>query len=226
MTKPYTKSDIAAAYNDWAETYDIVQNPTRDLAAQALRQSGLNLAGRTIVEVGCGTGRNTEWLARPDAGATAIVSLDFSEGMLKRARERVRDPRVRFVQQDVRDTWSLRNATADIVIIMLVLEHIEHLEPIFAEAARTLKTGGEVVIFELHPARQLMGKQARFTNTRTGENTRVTAFLHQTADYHNAAFFSGFELVREVDWNDSEAQVDTPPRLLSLQFRLTPPTAL
>ena len=53
------QSEIAAAYNDWAETYDIYPNRTRDLAAEVLRQVDLNLEGRKIVEVGCGTGRNT-----------------------------------------------------------------------------------------------------------------------------------------------------------------------
>lgn len=219
MTQSPAKSDIAAAYNDWAETYDTVQNLTRDLAGQALKQSDLNLAGSTIIEVGCGTGRNTEWLASPDAGAAAIVALDFSQEMLKRARDRVRDTRVRFVQQDVRETWPVGNSTADIVVVMLILEHLEHLEPIFAEAARTLKAGGEIFICELHPTLQLMGKQARFTNAKTGESTLVTAFLHQTEDYHNAAISTGFELVRELDWYDPDAQADTPPRLLALQFR-------
>ena len=63
MTSPSDQSEIAAAYNDWAETYDVVQNQTRDLAAEVLRQVDLNLADRKIVEVGCGTGRNTTWLA-------------------------------------------------------------------------------------------------------------------------------------------------------------------
>jgi len=221
MTQLSTKSEIAAAYNDWAETYDSVQNVTRDLATHALKQSKLKLAGSTIIEVGCGTGRNTAWLARPDAAAAAIVALDFSEEMLKRARTRVNDPRVRFVQQDLRDPWPVSNSTTDVVIVMLVLEHVEHLEPIFAEAARTLKAGGEVFICELHPTLQLMGKQARFTNARTGESTLVTAFLHRTEDYHNAAISSGFELMREVDWYPPDAQADTPPQVLALQFRLT-----
>jgi hypothetical protein len=37
MTEP-EQSEIASAYNDWAETYDDVPNRTRDLAAEALRQ--------------------------------------------------------------------------------------------------------------------------------------------------------------------------------------------
>jgi ubiquinone/menaquinone biosynthesis C-methylase UbiE len=226
MSQPSTKSEIAAAYNDWAETYDTMPNITRDLATQTLKQSDLKLPGNTIIEVGCGTGRNTEWLARPDAGAAAILALDFSEKMLKRARTRVKDRRVRFVQQDLHDPWPVSNSSADVVVVMLVLEHVERLEPIFAEAARALKSGGEIFIVELHPTLQLMGKQARFTNAKTGESTLVTAFLHLTEDYHHAAISSGFELVREVDCYVTEAPSDTPPQLLSLQFRLTSPPTL
>lgn len=220
MTQPSTNSEIAAAYNDWAETYDTVQNLTRDLAAKALQQADLNFAGSLIVEVGCGTGRNTDWLARPDAGASAIVALDFSEEMLKKATDRVRDPRVQFVQQDVRTTWPLSSSTADIVVVTLVLEHVEHLEPIFCEAARTLKDGGEIFICELHPARQLMGKQARFTNSKTGENTFVTAFPHTTENYLQAGASADFELIHAVDYFDTEAPPDDLPRILSLHFHL------
>ena len=38
------------------------------------------------MELGCGTGKNTVWLA---GRARALVALDFSDGMLTRARERL-----------------------------------------------------------------------------------------------------------------------------------------
>src|SRR5882724_9229221 len=113
MTQPTPKSEIAAAYNDWDETYDTDPNRTRELAAAVLREIGLKLAGSNVIEVGCGTGRNTEWLARPAVGAAKIVALDFSERMLARARDRVSDPRVRFVQHDIRNTWPVPDASAD-----------------------------------------------------------------------------------------------------------------
>jgi malonyl-CoA O-methyltransferase len=218
MTESHAKSEVASAYDDWAETYDTDPNLTRDLAAQTLKQADLNFAGRRIIEVGCGTGRNTEWLARPAAGAQDIVALDFSEEMLARARTRVRDPRVRFVRHDVRSSWPIADASADVVIAMLVLEHVEMLEPFFAEASRTLNIDGQLFICELHPTRQLMGKQARFINARTGEQTLVPAFLHRTNDYLQAAASAGFELVRLADWYDLESQTDNPPRLLSVHF--------
>jgi malonyl-CoA O-methyltransferase len=220
MTQSHAKSEVASAYDEWAETYDTDPNLTRDLAAQALKQADLNFAGRRIIEVGCGTGRNTKWLVAA-AGAEEIVALDFSEEMLTRARNRVRDPRVRFVQHDVRSTWPMADASADVVIAMLVLEHVEMLEPFFAEAARSLSEGGELLIFELHPTRQLLGGRAQFTNAKTGERRLVPAFLHSASEYVNAGLASGFELEKMGEWRDEDAPADNPHRVLSLHFLLS-----
>jgi ubiquinone/menaquinone biosynthesis C-methylase UbiE len=220
--KQSNKSEIAAAYNEWAATYDTDQNRTRDLAGEVLRQVDLEITGRDLIEVGCGTGRNTEWLARSEAGSSNIVALDFSVEMLARARARVNDRRVRFIQHDVRAKWPVADASADVIIVMLVLEHVEHLAPVFAEAARTLRARGEMFICELHPARQLLGKHAEFTNAKTGAHTRVTAFLHETAAYLKAGMSAGFAVVNKGEWRDADSPVEAPPRLLSLHFRLTP----
>jgi ubiquinone/menaquinone biosynthesis C-methylase UbiE len=199
--------------------YDLVQNLTRDLAGEALREVGLNLAGGRIVEVGCGTGRNTEWLARPEAGSTSIVALDFSEEMLVKARVRVAEADVRFIQHDVRLSWPLETASADVMIAMLILEHVENLAPVFAEAARVLTRGGEVFCCELHPMRQLSGGQAQFSNAKTGERKIVTAFIHDVSEYVNTALESGFELVKMGEWRDGGSSPQSQPRLLSFLFR-------
>ncbi len=219
MTEPANNSEIADAYNDWAETYDTVANRTRDLAAQVLRRADLSLDGRSVVEVGCGTGRNTEWLTRPEAGLTNLRALDFSAEMLARAKARVTDRRVRFIQHDVRNRWPLADLSADVVIAMLVLEHVEHLEPFSAETVRTLRRGGELFICELHPMRQYLGGQAQFINNKTGEYTRVAAFLHDVSDYVNAGLTAGLNLIHLGEWRDEGAPVEDTPRLLSLHFR-------
>ena len=219
MTRSTNQPEIAAAYDDWAKTYDIVENRTRDLAAEVLRNTDLNLTGRELIEVGCGTGRNTEWLAQPALGAAGIVALDFSEAMLARARTRVDSSRVRFVQQDVSEPWPLPDNSADVGIAMLVLEHVEHLKPVFAEAARVLRPRGEFFMCELHPERQLLGKQARFTSATSGEDKLLTAFLHHTDDYLRAGKAAGFEVKKLGEWRDEDAP-EEPPRLLSLHFRL------
>src|ERR1044072_7686541 len=98
MAQTRHPADIAQAYNEWAETYDTNADATRDLAAQVLRQSELRLGDRTVVEVGCGTGRNTASLAKR---TSRIIALDFSDEMLARARANVPAPNVQFIQHDL-----------------------------------------------------------------------------------------------------------------------------
>jgi ubiquinone/menaquinone biosynthesis C-methylase UbiE len=207
--------NISSAYDEWAETYDSDENRTRDLAAHALRESHLQLQGKHVVEIGCGTGRNTVWLIEQ---AATLIALDFSEAMLARARKRIMNPHVRFIQHDVRNPWPLHDLSADVIISMLILEHVEYLEFVFAEAGRVLKQGGELFLCELHPMRQLTGGQAQFNNARTGEREKVTAFIHDVSEYVNTGLNAGLELKHLGEWRDEETAGGTP-RLLSLKFQ-------
>jgi ubiquinone/menaquinone biosynthesis C-methylase UbiE len=213
---PSANSDVAAAYDRWAATYDIDANQTRELAAAALRQQNLKLADRDVIEIGCGTGRNTQWLIEHGAH---VVALDFSPGMLRLAKERVNSPPTRFVQHDINRAWPTADASADLVIAMLVLEHIKELQPVFAEAERTLRRGGELFICELHPFRQMSGRQAEFTDPQTGEVERVAACLHDVSEYVNTGLGLRLELLHLGEWRDSGARPNDLPRLLSIHFR-------
>ncbi|MCU1266468.1 MAG: hypothetical protein JWM21_2786 [Acidobacteria bacterium] len=213
---PSNTPEIASAYNRWAGTYDSDPNKTREMAAAALRQSGLELAGREVIEIGCGTGYNTQWLAEQ---AARIFALDFSAGMLRRAKTRVPALNVCFIEHDIRAAWPLPDAGGDVAIVMLVLEHIEDLDAIFAEAARTLRPGGEFFVCELHPTRQLSGRQAEFTDTETGEQVRVPAYLHDISEFINAGLRVGFELVHLGELRDPPALQTDLPRVLTLHLR-------
>ena len=50
------------AYNKWSEQYDTNINRTRDLEAVALRKTLSVIPFKRCLEIGCGTGKNTEWL--------------------------------------------------------------------------------------------------------------------------------------------------------------------
>jgi ubiquinone/menaquinone biosynthesis C-methylase UbiE len=180
-----------------------------------LRKVNLSIAERAIVEIGCGTGRNTEWLATQ---AASITALDFSQEMMGRAQARASDSHVRFIKHDVSTAWPLANASANLIIAILILEHVEHLETVFAEASRVLRSRGELFICELHPMRQLMGGQAQFSNTQTGERELVPAFLHNVSDFVNGGLSAGFDLRRLDEWRDADSASDSIPRLLSLLF--------
>jgi ubiquinone/menaquinone biosynthesis C-methylase UbiE len=214
MTNSLDKSEVAAAYDRWATTYDIDANRTRELAAHVLRQLH-RLAVDNVIEIGCGTGYNTQWLSER---ARSVLALDFSEQMLRRAKARVRSPSVLFMQHDIRSAWPVGDASADLVIAMLVLEHIEQIQPVFTEASRALRAGGELLICELHPDRQVCGRQAEFTNPETGEHEPIPAFLHDISEYVNAGSRSGFELLQIGEWRDENTAGSDLPRLLSIRF--------
>jgi ubiquinone/menaquinone biosynthesis C-methylase UbiE len=206
--------DVAGAYDQWSRTYEAVENATRDLAARVLRQYPLQLRDRVILEVGCGTGLNTGYLAEH---AKEVLAVDFSTGMLEQARAKIKAGNVRFKQCDIQFQWPLDKESIDLVVCMLVLEHIANLDHVFQEASRVLRRGGEFFVCELHPYRQLQGLQAKFTEATSGNVVLVQAFLHDIADYVNASIQHGFQILRLDEWRDADAEDKAKlPRLLSL----------
>jgi malonyl-CoA O-methyltransferase len=208
-------SDVAEAYDRWSRRYDDDHNATRDLDARVVRQSPLHVAGARALELGCGTGKNSEWLA---AYVHSLVALDFSPGMLDVARRRVRSERVRFVEHDITRPWPVEPSSFDVVVGNLVLEHVRDLGPIYAEAARVLRPGGALFLCELHPYRQLRGGQAHFEDDETNETVPVTAYRHSVSEYVNGGIDAGLTL-RAVGEHVEESALDgSPPRLLSVLF--------
>lgn len=206
---------VADAYDRWAPSYDNSTNATRDLDAAVLRLTSLPLHRADVLELGCGTGKNTGWLTQH---ARHVVAMDFSDGMLAHARASVNAGNVDWRHHDLREPWSFADASFDVVVGNLVLEHVDRLEPVFREAARVLRPGGTCFLCELHPYRQLRGGQAQFTDERTGEHVYVAAHVHTIAEFVNSAIASGFELLELGEWTEPGAPDSAPPRLLSLRL--------
>ena len=206
---------VSAAYDLWAETYDDCKNATRDLDAAVLRAQRFPLAGATVVEIGCGTGKNSDWLA----SAAKLVALDFSEKMIRVARQRVLSDRVSFIQHDVTQPWPVAEQSADLVTCNLVLEHIEDIGAIFRSARRAMKDGATLFVSELHPFRQLLGGQACFA-AGDAEEIRIPAFIHDTSAFVNAGLAEGLHLTQLSEWRDDGVDATVPPRLLTLTFTL------
>lgn len=205
---------VHEAYNEWSATYDADENATRDLDKTVVERSLGKLRFGSIVEAGCGTGKNTEFLLKI---GREIHALDFSKGMIAKAQERLkRRPQVKFVHADLSKRWPLSRGTADLVTFNLVLEHVDELSPVFGEAARVLVKGGRMFISELHPFRQY---QAKGANYRRGKQTMtITAFVHHLSDFVKSAQEAGFVLENFAEWWHAKDKGKTP-RLVSLLFK-------
>lgn len=204
---------IQDSYNEWSEIYDSNENLTRDLDEKVTREKLSNLRFQSILEIGCGTGKNTIFLAQL---GEQVHALDFSEGMIEKAREKVTAANVRFEMADLTQKWNCANAAYDLVVCNLVLEHIQELAHIFSEAARVLEMRGKFFVNELHPFRQYLGTKARFE--RADSTIEVEAFVHHISDFTSVASVNGLKLVSLNEyWHTADK--GKPPRLVSLLFQ-------
>jgi ubiquinone/menaquinone biosynthesis C-methylase UbiE len=205
---------IQNAYNEWSEIYDSNTNLTRDLDQEVTRDTLANQQFESILEIGCGTGKNTAFLVQI---GTSVHALDFSQGMVEKAKEKVQTGNIRFSIVNLIKRWPCEDGAYDLITCNLVLEHIQDLTHIFSEAARALKPNGKFFINELHPFRQYQGTQARFE--RDEKIIEVEAFTHHISDFMNAAAANGLRLGKLNEyWH--EADQNKPPRLISFIFEM------
>ena len=197
-------------YDSWAYRYDNNINPTRDLDKIATIESLSNLNFFNVLELGCGTGKNTKWLITK---ADKLVGLDFSKNMLDLAKTKIAAEKATFINADLNENWPVSDNSFDLATINLTLEHIEILDHIFNSSFKKLIQGGKCFICELHPEKQLAGSKAKYEKNEI--DIVLDVFQHSEKDYIQSAEKAGFNLLAKEDWYDNEKDI---PRLISFLF--------
>ncbi|KAF7517882.1 hypothetical protein PCG10_000781 [Penicillium crustosum] len=223
--------DTVEAYDKWAEVYDTDGNFLQRLDTIEMRTLLPQFIDRvskrfqpsppetetkeirpSLVDLGCGTGRNTIQLLSTlstanKATSFSVIGLDASRGMLDVARTATREFATKsavqtdlelgildLLQPELSKTQlpcSLKGSGAVGVISTLVLEHIP-LERFFAAAAGIMRSGAYLLVTNMH-AEMGMRSQAGFTDER-GVKVRPTSYCHAIPDVLDAAAQAGFEV--------------------------------
>lgn len=205
--------DIKTAYNIWSEQYDTNENKTRDIEAIAIRKTLAKNKIDNCLEIGCGTGKNTQWLATRSKHLTAV---DFSEEMIAKAKQKIKSDNVWFVRTDITKKWNFLNEKVDLVTFSLVLEHIEDLEKIFYKVSSVLVKDGQVYLGELHPFKQYSGSKAKF---KTHSGTQILkCYNHNISDFIIAGKNNGLTLINLDEYFDNNDRTSIP-RVLALLFK-------
>ncbi|MGW1006076.1 class I SAM-dependent methyltransferase [Streptomyces sp. NPDC002520] len=137
-------------YDSFAEAYS-AENENSLVNAYYERPAMLALAGdvagRRILDAGCGSG--PLFAALRDRGAL-VTGIDASAGMLALARRRLGDDADLHVA-DLRDRLPFADGAFDDVTASLVLHYLEDWGPTLAELRRVLRPGGRLIASVEHP---------------------------------------------------------------------------
>ncbi|MEP6926326.1 MAG: class I SAM-dependent methyltransferase [Ginsengibacter sp.] len=205
--------DTRKAYDVWASQYDTNNNQTRDLEGQALRSLLADIPFDKVLEIGCGTGKNTKWFIEK---ANEVTAVDLSDEMLAKAKEKITSHKVQFKQADITLPWIFSIKNYDLVSFSLVLEHIENLDHIFNEVSKSLRPGGHVYIGELHPYKQYSGTKARF-DTEDGLQV-VECFDHHVSEFIQTSKKYGLTLIDLNEFFDNDEKTEIP-RILAILLK-------
>jgi ubiquinone/menaquinone biosynthesis C-methylase UbiE len=137
-----------AFFDSLAENWDAgEQNPAETLAAFQRRANLLELRrGENLLEIGCGTGQLTSWLAE-QVMPGRVVAVDFSAAMLQQARQK--GIAAEFHAADV-CVDPLGNGEFDIALCFHSFPHFRDKPAALANIARSLKSGGRLIVMHLH----------------------------------------------------------------------------
>jgi ubiquinone/menaquinone biosynthesis C-methylase UbiE len=116
------------------------------LGERIFRQRRFDLRGvRSVLDIGSGAGQLAGHLLKYGDPAMKITCTDLSLQMLRRARNRLKSPRPRFVAADLTQL-PFADESFDCITCGYVLEHLPDAKPGLTEMSRVLESGGRMFL--------------------------------------------------------------------------------
>lgn len=164
-----------------------------------------NVRNKRILDAGCGSGINTEWLLNQGA---EVVGIDVSDKLLEHAKKRNGNHAV-FYQADLEKPLSfLSDKFFDGIFSALTITYVEDLTSLFAEFKRVLKKSGWFVFSTEHPfSAYNFFKIENYFKTRLvmsewigfGKKVKMRGFYHSLGCVSEALSKNGFVIEKILE---------------------------
>lgn len=195
----------------------------------AIRELLPDLAGKRVVDLGCGFGWFARW-ARGTGRAGHVRAVDLSERMIERARAETQDASIDYVVADL-ETLELPEAAFDFAYSSLAFHYIEDFGRLARMVHDALMPGSGFVFTIEHPifmaprnpgwSKDAEGRRTWPVDGYSVEGRRVTDWLapgvvkhHRTVGTTvNTLVDAGFAIRRLVEWAPADGQVADNPAL-------------
>ena len=126
--------------------------------------------GRTVLDLGCGTGRDVFLLSQIIGAQGQVIGVDMTDEQLSVANQYTawhmdkfgyKKPNVRFVKGYIEDlkTAGIKDNSIDVVISNCVINLSPDKEAVFREIVRILKPGGELYFSDVFAGRRIPQEQ-------------------------------------------------------------------
>lgn len=172
-------------YRLWAPHYE-AETAVSYLEHEVVGSLDVALHGRSLLDVGCGTGRRLR-----ESGAAVAVGIDVVPEMLLQARG------APVAAADVRGL-PFADESFDVVWCRLVIGHVADLATAYAELSRVCRDGGTVVVSDICPEAVAAGHRRTFRDP-TGHVHEVEHFVHSMEAQVGAAGGGGLALEASLE---------------------------
>ncbi len=173
------------AYRLWAPSYS-EETAISFLDEELARELSPSLAGKRLLDAGCGTGRRLT-----ATRAALAIGVDLSREMLLSGNAQT------IAVADVR-LLPFPAQFFDIVWCRLVLGHLCDPRPAYRELARVCRAGAKVLVSDFHAAAVVAGHRRSFRD-RSGQEYAVEHHMHDAIAHQTMAEDAGLKLRAQRD---------------------------
>lgn len=146
-----TDKETVDSYSNYAKQWAARMRSGENTAHEYLEKPAMykrlpDLTGKSVLAVGCGTGEECEHLK--SLGASKVVGIDVSEGLIEYAKKSYSD-----IEFHVMDMENIElDQTFDFVYSSLVMHYVESWEKTLSSISAVMKDGATLLFSTHHPA--------------------------------------------------------------------------